>query len=55
VDAKGNVKEAHWTDQGTQNANAAMLRMAEEAALNAKFTEGEREQYGYITFIFTLN
>lgn len=55
VNARGDVVSAKWTDKGTQNANKEMIKMAEDAARKAKFTEGEHDQIGTITYIFKLN
>ena len=55
VNAAGQVISAKWTDKGTQNANSEIIKMAEAAARKAKFTEGDHDQIGTITYIFKLN
>lgn len=55
VNADGDVVEAHWTDQGTETANATIIKMAEEAAKKAKFTKGKHDQIGTITYTFKVN
>lgn len=54
VNANGDVIEAKWSDQGTQNANSAIIKMAENAAKRAKFTKGKHDQIGTITYIFKV-
>lgn len=56
VNAEGNVTWAKWTDKGTRNANAAIIKMAEDAARKSKWDAkpGSPEQWGTIEYNFVL-
>ena len=54
VDKEGNVVLASIGD-GTNISDSYTQQLALEAARKAKFTAGEREQVGSITYNFKLN
>ena len=54
VNAAGNVIDATIVN-GTTVADKQTQQLALDAAKKAKFTEGDREQIGTITYIFKLN
>ena len=54
VDKQGNVVAASIGD-GTTISDRYTQQLARDAALKAKFTEGDNEQIGSITYNFKLN
>jgi hypothetical protein len=52
VNAKGDVIFARYTHKGSKGYNSDVVKAAEATARKAKFTSGEGEQRGQITFVF---